>query len=180
MKRMIGRTGLVTMMRAAGTAVLAVGVAATAFAADPVGGVAPVAKPLTTAASLLVTPDDKATPDKKEEGQDPAAANPVVEFFKQTEIYGLVDGYYLWAFNEENPQLRNFDIQHNAFTLNYVEIALAKPVSETSRGGFRVDFGAGETANLVNAFEPGGTDYLKYVQQAYVSVPGPGRQGPHD
>ena len=81
MMRMIGRTGLVTMMRAAGTAVLAVGVAATAFAADPVGGVAPVAKPLTTAASLLVTPDDTATPDKKEEGQDPAAANPVVEFF---------------------------------------------------------------------------------------------------
>jgi len=174
---MIGRTGLVTMMRAAGTAVLAVGVAATAFAADPVGGVAPVAKPLTTAASLLVTPDDTATPDKKEEGQDPAAANPVVEFFKQTEIYGLVDGYYLWAFNEESPQLRNFDIQHNAFTLNYIEIALAKPASETSRGGFRVDFGAGETANLVNAFEPGGTDYLKYVQQAYVSYLAPVGKG---
>jgi Putative beta-barrel porin-2, OmpL-like. bbp2 len=177
MKRMIGRTGLVTMMRAAGTAVLAVGVAATAFAADPVGGAAPVAKPLTTAASLLVAPDDTATPDKKEEGQDPAAANPVVEFFKQTEIYGLVDGYYLWAFNEENPQLRNFDIQHNAFTLNYVEIAFAKPVSETSRGGFRVDFGAGETANLVNAFEPGGADYLKHVQQAYVSYLAPVGKG---
>ena len=103
MKRMIGRTGLVTMMRAAGTAVLAVGVAATAFAADPVGGVAPVAKPLTTAASLLVAPDDTATPDKKEEGQDPAAANPVVEFFKQTELSGFVDGYYRWAFNEDEP-----------------------------------------------------------------------------
>ena len=68
------------------------------------GGVTPVAKPLTTAASLLVTtPDDTAAPDKKEEGQDPAAANPVVEFFKQTEIYGFVDGYYLWAFNEGEP-----------------------------------------------------------------------------
>ena len=46
MMRMIGRTGLVTMMRAAATAVLAVGVAATALAADPVdrrraGGQAP-------------------------------------------------------------------------------------------------------------------------------------------
>ncbi len=101
----------------------------------------------------------------------------MVEFFKQTEIYGLVDGYYLWAFNEVNPQLRNFDVQHNAFTLNYVEIALAKPVSETSRGGFRVDFGAGETANLVNAFEPGGTDYLKHVQQAYVSYLAPVGKG---
>lgn len=178
MKRMIGRTGLVTMMRAAGTAVLAVGVAATAFAADPVGGVAPVAKPLMTAASLLVTtPDDKATPDKTEEAQDPAAANPVVEFFKQTEIYGFVDGYYLWAFNEESPQLRNFDVNHNSFSLNYVEIAFAKPVSETSRGGFRVDFGAGDTADMVHAFEPGGTDYLKHVQQAYVSYLAPVGKG---
>lgn len=177
MMRMIGRTGLVTMMRAAGTAVLAVGVAATAFAADPVGSAAPVAKPLTTAASLQVAPDDTAAPDKNEEGQDPAAANPVVEFFKQTEIYGLVDGYYLWAFNETNPQLRNFDVNHNSFSLNYVEIALAKPVSETSRGGFRVDFGAGDTADLVNAFEPGGTDYLKHVQQAYVSYLAPVGKG---
>jgi opacity protein-like surface antigen len=127
MMRMIGRTGLVTMMRAAGAAVLAVGVAGTAFAADPVDGAAPAAKPLTSAASLAVTtPDDKAAPEKKEEGQDPPA-NPVVEFFKQTEISGFVDGYYLWAFNEESPQLRNFDINHNAFSLNYAEIAFGKP-----------------------------------------------------
>ena len=179
MKRMIGRTGLVTMMRAAGTAVLAVGVAATAFAADPVGGATPVAKPLTTAASLLVTtPDDTATPDsKKEDDQDPAPANPVVEFFKQVEIYGFVDGYYLWNFNEGDTQLRNFDTTHNSFSLNYAEIALTKPVSDTSRGGFRVDFGAGDTAELVNLYEPGGTDYLKYVQQAYVSYLAPVGKG---
>ena len=177
MKRMIGRTRLVTMMRAAGAAVLAVGVAGTAFAADQVDGAAPAAKPLTTAASLAVTtPDDKAAPDKKEEEQDPPA-NPMVEFLKQTEISGFVDGYYLWAFNESAPQLRNFDINHNSFSLNYVEIAFAKPVSETSRGGFRVDFGAGDTANLVNAFEPGGTDYLKHVQQAYVSYLAPVGKG---
>ena len=36
-----------------------------------------------------------------------------------------------------------------------------------------MDFGAGDTANLVNAFEPGGTDFLKYVQQAYVSFLAP-------
>ena len=66
-------------------------------------------------------------------------------------------------------QLRNFDVNHNSFSLNYAEVAIAKAVSDTSRGGFRVDFGAGDTANLVNAYEPGGTDYLKYVQQAYVS-----------
>ena len=88
-----------------------------------------------------------------------------------------MDGYDLWAFNETAPQLRNFDVNHNNFSLNYVELALAKPVSETSRGGFRVDFGAGDTANMVNAFEPGGTDYLKDVQQAYVSYLAPVGKG---
>ena len=76
-----------------------------------------------------------------------------------------------------NPQLRNFDVNHNNFSLNYVELALAKPVTDKSRAGFRVDFGAGDTADLVNAFEPGGTEYLKYVQQAYVSVLAPVGKG---
>ena len=174
MMRMIGRAGLVTTMRAAATAVLAVGVATTAFAADPVAGAAPAAKPLTTAASLAVTAPDPATPEKKDEAQD---LSPLVEFFKQIEVYGFVDGYYLWAVNETTPQLRNFDVNHNTFSLSYAEVAFAKPATETSRGGFRVDFGAGDTANMVNAFEPGGTDYLKYVQQAYVSYLAPVGKG---
>ena len=139
-----GRRGLVRLTRAALTAILIVMCAAAAGADDT----------------------------KKEE-QDPAAASPVVEFFKQIEVDGMVEGYYMWAFNEEPLQLHAFDIQHNAFTLGYAEIGIGKPVSETSRGGFRVDFGAGETANLTNLFEPGGTDYLKNVQQAYVSYLAP-------
>ncbi len=139
-----GRQGLERVTRAALTAVLTLMCAAVASADEP-----------------------------KKEDQDPAAANPVIEFFKQTEVSGLVDAYYLWSANEEPLQLRNFDVQHNAFTLNYAEIAIGKPVSDTSRAGFRLDFGAGETAEMVNAFEPGGTDYLKYVQQAYVSYLAP-------
>ncbi len=88
-----------------------------------------------------------------------------------------MDGYYLWGVNETTPQLRNFDVNHNTFSLSYAEVAFAKPATETSRGGFRVDFGAGDTANMVNAFEPGGTDYLKYVQQAYVSYLAPVGKG---
>lgn len=174
MARMTGSLGWNAMTHAAGAAMVTASLAAgTAWAADPADGAAP-AKPLAAAASLALTAAEPApAPAPATEGQDAAAANPVVEFFKQTEISGFVDGYYLWTFNEESPQLRNFDVQHNAFTLNYAEIAFAKPVSETSRGGFRVDFGAGETANMVNAFEPGGTDYLKYVQQAYVSYLAP-------
>jgi hypothetical protein len=108
-------------------------------------------------------------------GQDtPAAAPAPTPFWKRIEVTGLVDGYYNWNFNEVSPeQLRNFDITHNSFSLNYAEVAIAKPATEDSRAGFRVDFGAGDTAELVNAFEPGGTDYLKHVQQAYLSVLAP-------
>jgi hypothetical protein len=107
--------------------------------------------------------------------QDPAPAAP--SFLQSIEIYGLVDGYYGWAFNEVGPALRNFDVNHNNFSLNYVEFAIAKPVTEQSRAGFRADFGAGDTADLVNLFEPGGTSYLKYVQQAYVSYLVPAGKG---
>ena len=172
MMRTIGRTGVGTMARAALTAVLTVGVGATASAAGLGDGASPAARPLAAAAALTATGPDDPPPPKADGEQDPAP-NPVIEFFKQTEISGFVDGYYLWAFNEENVQLRNFDVQHNAFTLNYAEIAFGKPVSETSRGGFRVDFGAGDTADMVNLFEPGGPDYLKHVQQAYVSYLAP-------
>ena len=102
-----------------------------------------------------------------------AAESPLVEFFRQTEVYGLVDAYYLWSVNGGAPQLRNFDVNHNTFSLNYGEIAFAKAATEASRAGFRVDFGAGDTADMVNSFEPGGTDYLKYVQQAYVTYLAP-------
>ena len=89
-----------------------------------------------------------------------------------------MDVYYNWNFNQSSPEaLRNFDITHNSFSLNYAEVAVAKAPTELSRAGFRMDFGAGDTANLVNAFEPGGTDFLKYVQQAYVSFLAPAGKG---
>jgi hypothetical protein len=143
--------------------------AAVVFAADaaradggPAGGSMP--------AAWRVSFDDTARAD-----QDPAA--PAPSFWQSVQVDGFVDGYYEWAFNESALQLRNFDATHNSFSLNYAEVALTKAVSDTSRGGFRVDFGAGDTANMVNAFEPAGTDYLKYVQQAYVSYLVPAGKG---
>jgi hypothetical protein len=129
------------------------------------------------AAAAIGAPDDPAADPEQAEAPETAgngaAESPVVEFFRQTEVYGLVDAYYLWSVNETTPQLRNFDVNHNTFSLNYGEIAFAKAVSDASRAGYRVDFGAGDTADMVNSFEPGGTDYLKYVQQAYVSYLAP-------
>jgi hypothetical protein len=116
---------------------------------------------------------DRAATASNEDQAAPAAPT----FWQSVEFTGFVDGYYEWAFNQAPLQLRNFDVNHNSFSLNYAEVALAKTVSESSRAGFRVDFGAGDTANLVNLYEPGGTDYLKYVQQAYVSYLVPAGKG---
>jgi Putative beta-barrel porin-2, OmpL-like. bbp2 len=146
-----------------------------AMAADPPPG----AKTATESAASETTVASPATSvaSNAEEAisQDPGPAAP--SFLQSIEVYGLVDGYYGWAFNEVGPALRNFDVNHNNFSLSYVELAIVKPVTEQSRAGFRTDFGAGDTADLVNLFEPGGTNYLKFVQQAYVSYLVPAGKG---
>ncbi len=133
------------------------------------GQAAPAPAPVSLTASVTAGDADAS------KAQD--AAPPSKSFLESIEVYGLVDGYYGWAFNEVAPQLRNFDVNHNSFSLSYVELAIAKPVAADSRAGFRVDFGAGDTADLVNLFEPGGPTYLKHVQQAYVSYLVPAGSG---
>jgi hypothetical protein len=117
-----------------------------------------------------------ADPDNKEKADDEDAADAggVADFFKTTELTGFVDGYYSWNFNGIGPtQLRNFDTNHNEFSLNLAEIAIEKKPTAESRIGFRMDFDAGPTTDLVNAFEPGGQDYLDNFQQGYASVLAP-------
>lgn len=155
-----GPSGLVKMASGAVVALLVSALAPAAKAADGPG--APAATAIATAA-----PAD-----------DPKPADPPPpDFLHSIQVDGFVDGYYGWAFNKVDPQLRNFDVNHNNFSLNYAEIAVFKAPTDKSRAGFRMDFGAGDTAELVNLYEPGGTNYLKYVQQAYVSYLVPAGKG---
>jgi Putative beta-barrel porin-2, OmpL-like. bbp2 len=166
LERWIG--GCVAILLVAGTTARAAdGPSAGAGQTSTTQTSAPIAASLTASAAA----DDTASP--KTEDQ----AAPAPDFLHSIDIYGFVDGYYLWNFNKVDPVLRNFDVNHNTFSLNYVELAIAKTATEQSRAGFRVDFGAGDTADMVNAFEPGGSDYLKHVQQAYVSFLAPVGKG---
>jgi hypothetical protein len=169
-----GPSGLVKIASGAVAALLVGALAPAAMAADGPGTAAPTpAATVTTdsgAAAIATTAAATSADDPK-----PADAPP--DFLHSIEVDGFVDGYYGWAFNKVGPQLRNFDINHNNFSLNYVEVAFFKTPTDKSRAGFRVDFGAGDTANLVNLFEPGGKEYLKYVQQAYVSYLVPAGKG---
>jgi hypothetical protein len=130
---------------------LAVLAAVPARAADTVTAPAPEATPAPEASAA---PEEKAPP-------KPAPL----------EVTSFVDTYYGYFFNKPtgNVPLRNFDTKHNTFSLGLVEVAAEQKVTTASRLGFRVDLQAGPTAELVNAFEPGGLEFLKNIEQAYGS-----------
>jgi hypothetical protein len=179
MHRLMGRHGLsagpfvTTLML-----LLAPGAGMAAAAADAEN--APDRSIVVQGTALAAEAGAAAGQDPAPEPETPAASEPDKaggDFLSQLEVSGLVDGYYAWAFHEESPGLRSFDINHNQFSLSYAELAISKPVSDTSRAGFRLDFGAGDTADVVNSFEPGDPDFMKHVQQAYVSYLIPAGKG---
>jgi hypothetical protein len=125
-------------------------------------------------------PDTAADPGDKEKPPEEQAADTggLVDFFKSTELTGFVDAYYGWNFNGEGPALlRNFDVNHNEFSFALAEVALEKKATADSRVGFRLDFDAGQTADMVNSFEPGGPEFLDNVQQGYASFLAPVGKG---
>lgn len=105
----------------------------------------------------------------------PLAAAAQTPATPQIEFSGFVDGYYGFNFNKPSTglaQVRNFDVRHNAFSLNLVELAVEKKPAAASRGGFRVDLDYGHQAAMVNASDPGGST-LENIGQAYVSYLAP-------
>jgi hypothetical protein len=119
----------------------------------------------------------------------PADPNPVLTFFKGTELSGFVDTYYSYNFNTPSKPcataggvaifncLHNFDVAHNSFSLNLAELALEKKPTADSRAGFRIDLDYGSAAAIVAGAEPGGTPVYQNIQQAYVSYLAPTAKG---
>jgi putative OmpL-like beta-barrel porin-2 len=117
------------------------------------------------------------------------AENPVLTFFKNTELSGFVDTYYTYNFNKPAKAcatvggvgifncLHNFDVAHNAFSLNLAEVALEKKPTTDSRGGFRVDLDYGSAAAIVAGADPSPTSINQNIQQAYVSYLAPAGKG---
>jgi hypothetical protein len=186
MYRGTGRIGLVALI--GGVAACLSLVAAPAGAAQGPEGATPSASSPTQsvastsgapAVALTTSTDDKPTTpadDAPKKAADDETSD-IVDFLHSIQVDGFVDGYYLWSFNQTNPQLQNFAVNHNSISLNYTEVAVFRAPTDKSRAGFRLDLGAGDTADMVNAFEPGGVNYLKYVQQAYVSYLVPAGKG---
>ncbi len=87
-------------------------------------------------------------------------------------VGGWVDAYYGYNFNQVDPSLRTYDVQHNAFSLSAAEVNFTKVPTADSRVGFRTDLWFGKAADLTAAFEPesDGKEIYKHVQQAYASL----------
>lgn len=99
-----------------------------------------------------------------------------LNFFRKTELAGTADVYFHYNFNEPATgsvtPLRNFDSQHNQFSLALVELALIKPATSDDRVGFRLDLDYGPVADAVNASEPAG-EVFRNIQQGYISYMAP-------
>jgi len=97
-------------------------------------------------------------------------------FFRDTEVSGIVDGYYAYNFNHPDNNFntgRNFDFLHNSFNLNLAKITFEKKNDLKDRLGFRLDIGFGPTLDAVHASDPAGSEVVKHIEQAYLSYVAP-------
>jgi hypothetical protein len=132
---------------------------------------------------------DPSTPPPVAESTPPAAtpapaANTAPQeqakgFWESTEIGGLLDVYYDYYSTQPSgdAQYRNFDTKHNQFNLSMAEIWIAKAPTSDSRAGLKLRGTVGSAANLINAYEPGGADFLKNLEEGYVSYLAPVGKG---
>jgi len=124
------------MMANAQTAAEATPAAAPAAAPPPAPVPAPVAAPVEAAAAPAPAP----------------AAPPPIAFGWEA----LVDAYYLYNFTgdpkTQGPAYRQFDTTANSFTLNYAKLGVH---ADTDLVSFRLDFGGGHTAAIINGASGG-------------------------
>ena len=140
-----------------------------------------------TAASAAPAQSAAAAPASPAEGTAPAAPpaeekkTTLQSLLGSTTVSGFVDGYYGYNFN--HPHLRTsgfrvFDIPANQFSLNYAKIQLDKAPDASSRIGYRISFGYGNSPNVFNSLDPGGLGFAQYLEETYGSYLAPvGKNG---
>lgn len=90
-------------------------------------------------------------------------------------INGFLDGFYQYDFNRPpfgtslGSSGRLFDTTNNSFTLAAARVNILRTPDERGRVGVNVQFLLGPNADLLHAFEPGGVERYKNIQQAFVT-----------
>jgi len=61
-----------------------------------------------------------------------------LNFFRNTEIGGLIDTYWLYNSNKVNPSYQAFDVLYNSFDVSMAELWVAKSPTADSRIGYKI------------------------------------------
>jgi hypothetical protein len=72
-----------------------------------------------------------------------------LNFFRNTEIGGLVDAYWLYNSNKVPPLYQAFDVLYNSFDVSMAEIWIAKSPTADSRIGYKVRTTFGSAADIM-------------------------------
>ncbi len=98
-----------------------------------------------------------------------------LNFFKGTEVGGLVDSYYLWNSTKSNPLYHAFDSKHNNFDVSMAEIWLAKSPALDSPIGYKIRLNFGSAPDLMASASGQFTAESPYknIEEAYGSYMAP-------
>ncbi len=118
-----------------------------------------------------------AAPASAAESSTPSLAN----ILGPVNVNGFVDTYYSYNLNQPHSltsSFRLFDGTTDQFSLNMVELTVAKPPDAgASRLGYNLTFGFGNAMNVVNSASPGDVGFDQYLKEAYISYLAPVGKG---
>ncbi|HVZ21789.1 MAG TPA: porin [Vicinamibacterales bacterium] len=129
--------------------------------------------PQFAAAQDAPKPDSPKPADATPPAPDPDKVT--LNFFKGTEVGGLVDTYYLYNSTKTAPLFHAFDSKQNSFDVSMAEIWLAKAPSSDSPIGYKIRMNFGSAPDLMAAL-PGESSY-KNIEEAYGSYLAPVGKG---
>jgi Putative beta-barrel porin-2, OmpL-like. bbp2 len=102
-----------------------------------------------------------------------------LNFFKNTEVGGLVDGFYLWNSTKTAPLFHAFDVKHNSFDLSMAEVWLAKAPTTDSPVGYKVRLNFGSAPDIMAGASGqfNAESSYKNIEEAYGSYMAPVGKG---
>jgi len=102
-----------------------------------------------------------------------------LNFFKGTEVGGLVDTYYLWNSTKVGPVFHSFDTKHNTFDVSMAEVWLAKSPAKDSPIGYKVRLNFGSAPDIMAGASGqfAAESPYKNIEEAYGSYMAPVGEG---
>jgi hypothetical protein len=118
-------------------------------------------------------PPDAAAPAPPPPDPDKVTLN----FFKGTEVGGLLDTYYEYYSTKTDGAYRTFDPKHNSFMISMAEIWLAKTPAADSPIGYKIRLNFGSAPAIYSSLATSAEPEFKNIEEAYGSYLAPVGKG---